>query len=137
VFGKVVTGLDVLRQMAKVPVGQNDTPLTPVLISKSGELMYRPKESSKPKADKSADKTEANNSGSESGSGSSSDSGSDSEEEKKKKKKKKSKKDKKDKKDKKKKKSKRKVSIARFSLTFFLLLLEMVVAFVLVSFQLI
>lgn len=43
VFGHVVSGLDILHRMAKVPVDSKDRPLTEIIISHCGELERRKK----------------------------------------------------------------------------------------------
>jgi peptidyl-prolyl isomerase G (cyclophilin G) len=41
VFGKVIRGYDVVKQVAEVPVDEKDRPLSPVVISNCGELELR------------------------------------------------------------------------------------------------
>jgi Cyclophilin type peptidyl-prolyl cis-trans isomerase/CLD len=41
VFGKVISGREVLQQFAMIPVDDKDRPTTPVVISNCGELELR------------------------------------------------------------------------------------------------
>ena len=41
VFGKVMKGYEVVKQVAEVPVDEKDRPLSPVVISNCGELELR------------------------------------------------------------------------------------------------
>ena len=41
VFGKVIRGYEVVKQVAEVPVDEKDRPLSPVVISNCGELELR------------------------------------------------------------------------------------------------
>ncbi|KAG5671828.1 hypothetical protein PVAND_002003 [Polypedilum vanderplanki] len=91
VFGRVVSGMDVVKQIENLPVDRNSRPLDEAKVKACGELVKQVKDKKEKKKKKKAAKSDS----SESESDSSSDSSSSSEEEKRKKKKKHKKKSKK------------------------------------------